>query len=160
MHFNPTAMKRIAFVFLSLFLLWGCSKEAIVELVSISDTGCAREEPVTKSGENTGSQLILKYSPAGLVITRTNAVMNCSIKNGGIGCNVTNSGNTINFEVYELGEPLRCTCPVETMIAVLAGLRPGREYVLDYSCGGSFAPISFTYDKGLNMVIDLSLYML
>ena len=32
-------MKRIAFVFLSLFLLWGCSKEAIVELVSISDTG-------------------------------------------------------------------------------------------------------------------------
>lgn len=131
-----------------------------MELVSVSDTGCAREEAVTKSGENTESQLILKYSPAGLVITRTNAVMNCSIKNGGLGCNVSNTGNTINCEVYELGEPLRCTCPVDFIILVVGGLRPGREYVLDYSCGGSYAPISFTYDEDLNMLIDLSLYML
>ena len=153
-------MKRTALVFLSLFLLWGCSREAAVELVSVSDTGCAREDPVTKSGEDAGSLLMLTYSPAGLVVTRTNAVMNCSVKNEGVGCNVSNTGHTIKCEVYEQGEPLRCTCPVNAVIVVIGGLQLGGEYVLDYSCDGSYAPISFTYEKGLNLQIDLSLYTL
>ena len=51
-------------------------------------------------------------------------------------------------------------CPVKNMTTTVGGLRLNREYVLYYSCDGDFAPISFTYSKNLNMVLDADLYKL
>ena len=128
-------MKRIILILFSATILLACSKETAVELVSFTDTGCDRNSlvPDTKAGSD--SQLILSYSDEGLVITRTN--------------------------VYETqGKTLKCMCPVKNMTTTVGGLRLNREYVLYYSCDGDFAPISFTYSKNLNMVLDADLYKL
>ena len=153
-------MKRIAFILLSLSLVfWACSKETAIELVSVSDTGCGREAPATRSGDDGVSQLILEYSADGLVVTRTNAVMNCSVKTGGVGCNVSSQGNSIYCEAYERdGKSMRCTCPVENITSVIKGLSLGKEYTFFFVCDGTFSPISFTYSKGFRMVLDAGLY--
>ena len=153
-------MKRIAFILLSLSLVFlACTKESAIELVSVSDTGCGKESPVTRSGDGAVSQLILEYSAEGLVITRTNVEMNCSVKTGGIGCNVSSNGNNIYCEAYEKdGKSLRCTCPVEKITSVIKGLRLGKEYIFFFVCDGTFSPISFTYSKDFKLVLDAGLY--
>ena len=153
-------MKRIAFILLSLSLVfWACSKETAIELVSVSDTGCGREAPATRSGDDGVSQLILEYSADGLVVTRTNAVMNCSVKTGGVGCKVSSEGGNIYCEAYERdGKSMRCTCPVENITSVIKGLSLGKEYTFFFVCDGTFSPISFTYSKGFRMVLDAGLY--
>ena len=154
-------MRRILFITLSACLLWTCSKDADVQLVKFIDTGCANEsvEPDTRSGEGTESTLLLEYSAQGLVITRTNAVMNCSIKEGGIVCNISVTGDTLSVNTYEKdGKTMRCVCPVETMSMTIGGLSLGSDYVLDYMCGGvKYAPIEFRYEKGLRQLIDIDL---
>lgn len=154
-------MRLISFIILSLSLLCGCSKETPVELVSVTDTGCAREEVATRGAVSGASQLILEYSDAGLVVTRTNVEMNCSVKTGGVGCNVSSEGSSIHCEAYEVdGKSLRCTCPVKSITSTIKGLSLGKEYTIYYICDGSFAPISFTYSKDLKLVLDAGLYKL
>ena len=153
-------MKRIFLILFSVLLLGACSKESTVEMVSFTDTGCSRQ---TKGSDTeSDSQLILKYSPEGLVVTRTNAIMNCSIGNGGISCDVSCDGNIISYHAYETDGPiLKCICPVSNMTSTIAGLRTGREYVFEYSCSDvTCSPVSFTYSKGLNLVLDVDLYSL
>ncbi len=154
-------MKRIILILFSATILLACSKETAFELVKFTDTGCDRNSlvPDTKAGSD--SQLILSYSDEGLVITRTNAMLNCSISQGGISCDVSSEENVIECHVYETqGKTLKCMCPVKNMTTTGGGLRLNREYVLYYSCDGDFAPISFTYSKNLNMVLDADLYKL
>ncbi|MBR5073452.1 MAG: hypothetical protein IKX29_07890 [Bacteroidales bacterium] len=157
-------MKRVFFIILSTCLLWTCSKESeSVKLVSFSDTGCGSElvEPETRSGDNAASQLILSYSEEGLVVTRTNAQMNCGIKNGGIACDVSVDGNVIRMHVYEKGEKMRCMCPVRKMSSTISGLGLGKDYVLEYFCGDAqYGPFEFRYDKGFQQMIDIDLYRL
>ena len=154
-------MKRIILILFSACLLIACSKETTVGLAKFTDTGCDRNSlvPDTKAGSD--SQLILSYSDEGLVITRTNAMLNCSISQGGISCDVSSDENVIECHVYETqGKTLKCMCPVKNMTTTVGGMRLNREYVLYYSCDGDFAPISFTYSKNLNMVLDADLYKL
>ena len=155
-------MKRLFLFFLSAILLAACAKETTVELVKFSDTGCSKQSlvPNTKGDDGLESQLILKYTPEGLEVTRTNATMNCSISNGGISCDVSCDGNVISYHAYETDGPImKCICPVSNMSSTVAGLRLGREYVIEYSCADIVCtPISFTYSKGLNLVLDIDLY--
>ena len=155
-------MKRIILILFSACLLLACSKETTVELVKFTDTGCSKGTKAPETKSDSDSQLILAYSDEGLIVTRTNAVMNCSIGQGGITCVVSFDGNTIHLNVYETDGPImKCICPVSRMSSIISGLREGREYILDYTCAGNtFAPISFTYKKGLNMVLDADLYQL
>ena len=150
-------MKRILFVILSACLLWTCSKvPGTVSVVKCTDTGCGKEVE-TRSGDDSGSVLLLEYSKDGLVITRTNAEMNCSVKNGGVVCDLSVNGNVITLDVYEKDRNLlRCLCPVEKMTQTIAGLSLDTDYILDYRCGGNFySPISFRYEKGLSQFFDL-----
>lgn len=154
-------MKRIAFIILSMSLLWACSKEKTIELVKVSDTGCAREVVATRSADRASSEIILEYSEEGLVITMTNVEMNCSVKNGGVACTPSSKGSDIYIEMYEKdGKSLRCTCPVDKVSSTVKGLSAGKKYTLYLTCVNSFAPISFTYSKDLKMVLDAGLYML
>ena len=157
-------MKRLFLFLLSAVLLMACAKETTVELVKFSDSGCSKQSltPDTKSAEAPDSQLILKYTPEGLEVTRTNAVMNCSIGTGGISFDVSCDENVISCHAYETDGPImKCICPVSNMTSTIAGLRLGREYVLEYSCSDvTCSPISFTYSKGLNLVLDIDLYAL
>ena len=146
-------MRKALLVLSSLLFLLGCSKESAVELVSFTDTGCANDV-VTKAADSAYPQLILEYSEQGLVITRINAWLNCSIKEGGIVCMVSSDGNVIHYNAYERdGKTLRCTCLVENMTSTVAGLKTGKEYVLNYNCADdSSASIRFTYKKGMRIV--------
>ena len=154
-------MKRIILILFSATILLACSKETTVGLVKFTDTGCDRNSLVPETKAGSDSQLILSYSDEGLVITRTNAMLNCSISQGGISCDVSSEENVIECHVYETqGKTLKCMCPVKNMTTTVGGLRLNREYVLYYSCDGDFAPISFTYSKNLNMVLDADLYKL
>lgn len=154
-------MKRIIFILFSATILLACSKETIVELVKFTDTGCDKNSLVPETKAGSDSQLILAYSDEGLVITRTNAMLNCSISQGGISCDVSSEENIIECHVYETqGKTLKCMCPVKNMSTTVGGLRLDKEYVLYYSCDGDFAPISFTYSKNLKMVLDADLYKL
>lgn len=154
-------VKRLFLFLLSSLLLCACAKETTVELVRVSDTGCSTREIIaTKSGGGADSQLILEYSAQGLVITRTNALLNCSVRNGGVGCNVSNSGNTIECEVFENDQNfLRCNCRVGAITSVIGGLRLGEEYTLYHHSDGVFGPVVFTYTKDLRMVLDADQYM-
>lgn len=154
-------MKRIIFILFSATILLACSKETTVELVKFTDTGCDRNSLVPETKAGSDSQLILAYSDEGLVITRTNAMLNCSISQGGISCDVSSEENIIECHVYETqGKTLKCMCPVKNMSTTVGGLRLDKEYVLYYSCDGDFAPISFTYSKNLKMVLDAELFKL
>ncbi len=152
-------MKRIILILFSACLLIACSKETAVELVSFTDTGCSKgtKAPETKAWES--SQLILEYTDAGLLITRTNAIMNCSIGTGGISFDVSMVDNVISCDAYEtIGPIMKCICPVDRMVATVAGLRTGRKYVLNYSCSDvTLLPVTFTYKKGMRIVVDVDM---
>lgn len=150
-------MKRLMLFLIPVLCLWSCAKETTVQLVDFSDTGCGRETKAVSSPDG-APELILEYSAEGLVLTRHNSMLNCSINQGGIACDVSIEDNTIFYSAYELGEPMKCICPVKTITSTISGLRTGKDYILDYSCGGDFMPISFTYQKGMKLVLDLSLY--
>ena len=124
--------------------------------VDFNHTGCGRE--VVKSADDTPA-LTLEYTDNGLLITRTNALLNCSINNGGITCDLTVQDNIIRYHAYETdGATLKCVCPVALMTALVHGLKENTEYTLQYKCDGSYRPITFYYAKGLKVSFDLQLY--
>ena len=128
--------------------------------VDFKHTGCGRSESVKADGfGDEQPELTLEYKDGSLLITRTNALLNCSINQGGITCEVTLKDDVIHYKAYETdGATLKCVCPVETMTALVGGLRENTEYVLDYTCDGSYRPITFYYAKGLKITLDLNLY--
>ena len=156
-------MKRLIFtLLLPVVLLCCCDKESsvAVQLSNFTDTGCGRENVTTKSWDDWNPTMTLRDTPDGLVITHYDAVLNCSIVNGGIGCDFSIEGNVVKLRTYEKdGDFLKCICPVDEMSATVTGLSIGTEYVLEYTCGSTkYVPIDFYYRKGLDMVIDLDLY--
>lgn len=155
-------MKPLVLILFSSLLVCFCAKENVVQLTGFTDTGCGREtvSVLTKSWDGRVPTLTLKYSPEGLVIIHTDAVLNCSINDGGIGCDFSIDGNVIKLRTYEKnGAFLKCICPVDRMSATVSGLRTGSEYVLEYTCGSTtYVPIDFLYGKDLDKVIDLDLY--
>ena len=147
-------MNKMTLLLLGLVLLAGCSKSNANRSKDFTHTGCAADTRAGWFGDDP-SLLKLKYEDGGLRVTRTNATMNCSIKNGGIVCDVSVKGNVISYFVYEKnGVDVNCFCPVEEMSSVVTGLQEGKEYTLEYRCYKS-ATISFTFKKGLNKIIDL-----
>ena len=147
-------MNKMTLLLLGLVLLAGCSKSNANRSKDFTHTGSAAATRAGWFGDDP-SLLKLKYEDGGLRVTRTNATMNCSIKNGGIVCDVSVKGNVISYFVYEKnGVDVNCFCPVEEMSSVVTGLQEGKEYTLEYRCYKS-ATISFTFKKGLNKIIDL-----
>lgn len=152
-------MKKITILLLGLALVAGCSKSNANRSKEFTHTGCANDTRAveTRSGlfGDEPSLLKLKYEDGGLRVTRTNATMNCSIKNNGIACDVSVKGGVISYNVYEKDGPTaNCICPVEEMSSVVTGLQEGKEYTLEYRCYQS-ANVSFTFKKSLNKIIDL-----
>ena len=150
-------MHKLPFFLIALALLAGCSKSDVTRSKEFSHTGCASD---TRAAGTRGdiwdepSLLKLKYENGGLRVTRTNATMNCSIKDGGIACDVSIKGNVIYYNVYEKdGALANCICPVKEMSSLVTGLQVGKEYTLEYCY---FPPITFTFKKGLHQIIDLS----
>lgn len=156
-------MKRLFGIIAAVLLLGACAgKQAQEGPVSVDfhHTGCGRGEAVKADafGEEI-PELTLEYTDGGLFITRTNAILNCSIGQGGISCDLTVTDNVINYKAYETdGATLKCVCPVEQMTALVTGLREKTEYILNYTCDGSYRPITFYYAKGLKITLDLTLY--
>lgn len=152
-------MKQLTFLLIGLTLVAGCSKSDANRSKEFTHTGCANDTRTveTRSGlfGDEPSLLKLKYEDGGLRVTRTNATMNCSIKQNGIACDVSVNGDVINYYVYEKDGPVaNCICPVEEMSSVVTGLQEGKEYTLEYRCRAS-ATVSFTFKKSLNKIIDL-----
>jgi hypothetical protein len=151
------AMKKLIFLLLGLALAAGCSKTEANRSKEFTHTGCANDTRAagTRASdfEDEPSLLTLKYEDGGLRVTRTNAWMNCSIKNGGIGCDVSIKGNVITYNVYEKDGPLtNCICPVKEMSSLVTGLEEGKEYTLNYCY---YSTITFTFKKGFHQIIDL-----
>ena len=125
--------------------------------VDFNHTGCGRE--VVKSADDAPT-LTLEYTESGLLITRTNAILNCSINLSGITCNLTAENGVINYHAYVTdGGTLKCVCPVAEMTALVHGLKENVEYTLQYKCDGTYRPITFYYAKGLKVTFDLGLYL-
>lgn len=156
---NPAhKMKRFVFLMLSLLIWTGCNTVESEGSLKFTDTGCSVG---TRAGgdDDVLSLLTLKFEDGSLLVTRTNAEMNCSIKNGGIGCDVSFERDEIRYRVYENdGATANCTCLVERMSSVVTGLELGKTYTFLYSCGfsgWSYAPVTFTFEKNLFMVMDM-----
>ena len=151
-------LSRIPLLLITLGLLAGCSKTDANRSKEFTHTGCAYD---TRVGEtradndyNEPSLLTLKYESGGLRVTRTNAWMNCSIKNNGIACDVSVKGSVISYNVYEKDGPVaNCICPVKEMSSLVTGLQEGKEYTLKYCY---YSPITFTFKKGFHKIVDLS----
>jgi hypothetical protein len=152
-------MKKLTFLLLGLAFVAGCSKSDVQRSKEFAHTGCAYDTRAagTRADDfyDEPSLLTLKYESGGLRVTRTNAWMNCSIKNGGIGCDVSIKRNVITYNVYEKDGPLtNCVCPVKEMSSLVTGLEEGKEYTLNYCY--CYTSITFTFKKGFHKIIDLS----
>ena len=145
-------MRKLSFILLSLALVAGCSKSDALRSKEFSHTGCASETRAGGSWDEP-SLLQLKYENGDLRVTRTNALMNCSIKDGGIACDVSVEGDVIRYVVYEKDGPTaNCICPVKEMTSLVTDLQEGKEYTLKYC---HYAPVTFTFKKGLHKVFDV-----
>lgn len=142
---------------LALVIWAGCTKSDVTRSKQFAHSGCA-SDATTRAGEDEDapSLLILKYENGDLRVTRTNAYMNCSIKTGGIACDVSIDGNVIRYSVYEKnGATANCICRVEEMSSLVTGLETGKEYIFKY-CPNAYSPITFTFKKGLHEIIDVN----
>jgi len=145
----------------ALLLFAGCSGFDIVSSVELTHTGCANETKGLFDSEDSKPMLYLEKTQVGLAITRTNAVMNCIIKNSddALVCDVRIEGSDIYYSVYEREGPLAdCICPVKKISSTVTGLADNPEYVLHYFCGRSSLPINFRYHKDLKLKLDLRDY--
>jgi hypothetical protein len=152
-----TAMKKLTYILLGLALLAGCNKSEANRSKEFTHTGCAYDTRAAGTradlSEYKPSLLSLKYEDGGLRVTRTNAWMNCSIKNNGLVCDVSIEGSVITYNVYEKDGPVtNCICPVEEMSSLVTGLQEGKKYTLNYCY---YSPITFTFKKGFHKIIDL-----
>ena len=147
-------MKKTFLLMLILTVFAGCNTLDIPQDVregEVTHSGCAT---ATKAGldDDNPSLVTLRYHDGGLLVTCTNTYMNCSIKNGGIGCHISVDGNDIHCNFYEKDGPtLNCVCLVKTMSTVINGLESGKEYNFHYR---SYEPVKFTFKKGLIQIID------
>ena len=154
-------MKKAYLVLGAVLLLVGCSRneDVLPQSWDFINTGCAS---ATKGGiYGAEPSLKLEYTPDGLLVTRKNAEMNCSIKMGGIGCDASVEGGMILYKTYEKNGPsANCICLVEEMSSTVSGLKEGVDYTLYYWCTSELplVPIDFTYKEGFVMVIDPDLY--
>ena len=147
-------MKKLFYLFLLLPVLAGCDRTDTptnVTNTGFTDTGC-NGSGFTKS-ETNPSLLILKFEGGDLRVTHTNAVMNCSIKNGGIACEVSSEGTTIRYNVYEKDGPTaNCCCTVDEITSLVKGLTPGVKYTMKYC---NYEPFTFVFERGLHLIIDV-----
>ncbi len=154
-------MKKLYLVLSAVLLLAGCNQneDGLPQSWDFISTGCAS---ATKAGMyGAEPSLKLEYTPDGLLVTRKNAEMNCSIKYNGIGCDVQVDGDIILYKTYEkAGMTANCMCLVEEMSSTVSGLHEGNDYTFYYWCQSEMplVPISFTYKEGFVMVIDPDLY--
>ena len=154
-------MKRVVFVLCAALFLEGCSwiGDAFPKSLDFVSSGCASE---TKGGlYDAESELMLKYTPEGLLVSRKNAEMNCAIKDGGIDCKVSVDRSVIKYMVRQKSElSANCTCLVKEMSSTISGLKEGSDYTFYYSCQDEapLVPIDFTFKKGFVLVIDPELY--
>ena len=153
-------MKKLIVLLFVLPIWAGCTKSEVSRSREFAHTGCAGDGS-TRAGSNDPdvSLLTLKYENGDLRVTRTNARMNCSIKNGGIVCDATVDGDVVRYRVYEKDGPVaNCICLVEEMSSLVTGLEIGKEYTFNYSCGFGYNYSSFTFvfKKGLHLIKDTS----
>ena len=147
-------MKKMLLLLLIPALWAGCTVSDVPRSISFTDSGCSKTL-ASRAGyfNEAPSLLILKYEDGNLRVTRTNAIMNCSIKEGGIGCDVTFDGDVINYDVYEKDGPAtNCMCPVEKMSSLITGLTLGKEYKFNYYYSHrpslDYTPVTFIFEEG------------
>ncbi|MBO5581423.1 MAG: hypothetical protein IJG35_07630 [Bacteroidales bacterium] len=158
-------MKRSTSLLLVLLLVVSCGKYKLphsMDMLSsgcISDTRAGEDDFPALDPEDTAPELFLEYTPEGLAVTRKNAKLNCSIKNSGISCEATLSGNVLTYRAYETnGLQTNCLCLVQWMTSTVPGLQEDTEYTLEYTCGHEYLPIQFRYRKGMSLRFDLKMY--
>ena len=138
----------------ALAVLAGCSKSNVDHSKDFTHTGCAETRAAIPDDEP--SMLILQYEDGNLRVTRTNATVNCSVKDRGLACRVQVDGNIIQYVMdYEKDGPdAKCMCAVKKMTSLVTGLEEGKKYDFKYSGIDRNAHYSFTFNKDLHQIID------
>lgn len=150
-------MRRVIIPILSvLAVLAGCSKSNVDHSKDFTHTGCAETRAAIPDDEP--SLLVLQYEDGNLRVTRTNATVNCSVKDRGLDCRVQVDGNIIQYVMgYEKDGPdAKCMCAVKKMTSLVTGLEEGKKYDFKYSGIDRNAHHSFTFNKDLLQIIDLN----
>ena len=150
-------MKKVIIPILSaLAVLAGCSKSNVEHSKDFTHTGCAETRAAIPDDEP--SLLTLQYEDGNLRVTRTNATVNCSVKSRGLACWVQVNGNVIEYVMgYEKDGPdAKCMCAVKKMSSLVTGLEEGKKYDFKYSGIDRNAHYSFTFNKDLLQIIDLT----
>lgn len=139
-----------------LAVLAGCSKSNVDHSKDFTHTGCAETRAAIPDDEP--SLLVLQYEDGNLRVTRTNATVNCSVKDRGLDCRVQVDGNIIQYVMgYEKDGPdAKCMCAVNKMTSLVTGLEEGKKYDFKYSGIDRNAHHSFTFNKDLLQIIDLN----
>ena len=139
-----------------LAVLAGCSKSNVDHSKDFTHTGCAETRAAIPDDEP--SLLVLQYEDGNLRVTRTNATVNCSVKDRGLDCRVQVDGNIIQYLMgYEKDGPdAKCMCAVKKMTSLVTGLEEGKKYDFKYSGIDRNAHHSFTFNKDLLQIIDLN----
>jgi hypothetical protein len=139
-----------------LAVLAGCSKSNVDHSKDFTHTGCAETRAAIPDDEP--SLLVLQYEDGNLRVTRTNATVNCSVKDRGLDCRVQVDGNIIQYVMgYEKDGPdAKCMCAVKKMTSLVTGLEEGKKYDFKYSGIDRNAHHSFTFNKDLLQIIDLN----
>lgn len=152
-------MKKVFCLFAAAMLLVACNGKQTREpgqvTVEFNSTGCAKSENVKSINET--EQLRLQYTENGLLITNTNLTLACDFSHDE--CELTVEDGVIHYTFS--GGYVKCVCPISTMTALVSGLQENTEYVLDYIyCGNHpYRPITFPYEKGLDITLDLNQYL-
>ena len=151
-------MKKVIISLLSaLAVLAGCSKSNVEQSKDFTHTGCA--ETRADFSDDEPSLLILQYEDGNLRVTRTNATVNCSVKDRGLACWVQVDGNVIEYVMnYEKDGPdAKCMCAVKKMTSLVKNLEEGKKYEFSYSgIDRRLSHYSFTFGKDLLKIIDLN----
>lgn len=139
-----------------LAVLAGCSKSNVDHSKDFTHTGCAETRAAIPDDEP--SLLVLQYEDGNLRVTRTNATVNCSVKDRGLDCRVQVDGNIIQYVMgYEKDGPdAKCMCAVKKMTSLVTGLEEGKKYDFKYLGIDRNAHHSFTFNKDLLQIIDLN----
>ena len=148
--------KAIIPILSALAVLAGCSKSNVDHSKDFTHTGCAETRAAIPDDEP--SLLVLQYEDGNLRVTRTNAAVNCSVKSRGLTCSVQVDGDVIVYVMdYEKdGMDVKCMCMVEKMTSLVTGLEEGKKYSFKYSGIDRNAHYSFTFNKDLLQIIDLT----
>ena len=155
---KTTIMKKaIISILFALAVLAGCSKSNAEHSKDFTHTGCG-ETRANAPKDDELSLVILQYEDGNLRVTRTNATVNCSVKDRGLTCSVQVDGDVIVYVMdYEKDGPdAKCMCKVEKATSLVTGLEEGKKYSFKYWGIDRNSPIlSFTFDKDLHQIIDL-----